>query len=319
MEHCNFYKNKIFAGPMMKVSNFPFRLMCLENGADAVFGPAINCEMLLASKVENNIFYLGNPSKNEVLFRTAPEEEGKLIFQLFSNDSSKAVLAVEKIFSYVSAVDLNCGCPSNFATNKGQGNAMVKTPELIEDILKSLRRNYGNLPISVKFRINDDIDSSIQLAKMCESSGASAITLHGRLAENRHKGDVKYKEMKTVFDTVSISKIANGGIKNKKEALEIMKNLNCDSAMISSAALRNPRVFSDFEIVNNTDVINNMKTFIDICYKYHCSMNEFRFYLLEMMSKFENIQQSLGYNRIKNAKNLQSIRDLIYDEKLFPC
>ena len=317
MSDVEFYKNKIFAGPMMKVSNLPFRLMCLRNGADAVFGPAINCEMLIASTIENDIFYMGKVSKNEILFRTSPEEKGKLVFQLFSNNSSKAVAAVEKILPYASAVDINCGCPSNFATAKGQGNALSKTPEVIEDILKGLRRNYSALPISVKYRISDDIDESIQFAKMCENSGASAITIHGRLASNRHKGEVKYDDMKVVFDSVSIAKIANGGIRNRKEALEIMDLIKCDSAMISGAALRNPKVFSDVDITSDKDVVDNMKEFIDICCENNCSMNEFRFYLLEMMGKYENIQNSLGLHRIKNAKDLQSIRSLIYDDQLF--
>ncbi|OHS99753.1 dihydrouridine synthase [Tritrichomonas foetus] len=317
--HYEFFKGKFFAGPMMKVSNLPFRLMCLENGADGVFGPAINCEMLLASNIKDDIFYLGNPSKNEILFRTSPEERGKLIFQLFANDSSKAVEAVRKIYQYASAVDINCGCPSNFATSKGQGNAMFETPELMHDIVSKLRGNFPNFPVSVKFRINENLEKSIQFAKVCELSGASAITLHGRLAENRHKGEVKYDEMKIVFGEVNgqIGKIGNGGITSREEGIQLMEKIKCDSVMISSAALRNPKLFSNHFIQNNCDVIQNARDFIQICQKLNCPMNEFRFYLLEMLNKYSGVSSCVGFRRLNNAKSLQAISDILNDDQYF--
>lgn len=363
----DFYKNKFFAGPMMKVSNLPFRLLCLENGADGVFGPAINCEAVIASQVdENNIFYLGNPSKNEVMFRTDEKEKGKLVFQLFSNDSSKAVKAVEKIYPYVTAIDINCGCPSNFATSKGRGSALMNSPEIISDIISTLRRNYpSSLPLSVKFRIFDEenketlendeekneskiesqtiqneddenelninftkknIQETIQFAQACEKAGASAIVLHGRPKKNRHKGEVKYGEMKVVFDELSrssssqVAKVGNGGIKCKSDGYRMMQMVNCDSVMISSEALRNPAVFSSEKVVELSPSLSvrNARRFIDICCDKKCAMNECRFFLVEMLGKQDEIVNSLGYRRLNKAKSVEAIKQILYDKKLFP-
>lgn len=375
----DFYRNKFFAGPMMKVSNLPFRLLCLECGADGVFGPAINCEAVIASQVdENNIFYLGNPSKNEIMFRTNEKEKGKLVFQLFSNDSSKAVRAVEKIYPFVSAIDINCGCPSNFATNKGRGSALMNSPEIISDIISTLRRNFPpTLPLSVKFRIfdeenkdnpeqdenneietfehtqkvekplkiesnkndmnydikNDDdvnfekknIHETIHFASACQMAGASAIILHGRPKKNRHKGEVKYDEMKIVFDELSrpsnndIAKVGNGGIKSRSEGYKMMQIVNCDSVMISSEALKNPRVFQSETVAdfNASVATSNARRFVDICVENNCSMNECRFYLLEMLSKQQEISNSIGYRRLNKAKTVEAFQQILYDEDLF--
>lgn len=343
-----FYKDKFFAGPMLKVSNLPFRLLCLENGADGVFGPAINSEAVLASQIdENNIFYLGHPSKNEILFRTDPIEKGKLVFQLFSNDSAKTIKAVERIYPYVSAIDINCGCPSNFATSHGRGSAIMETPELIYDILSSLRRNFpSTLPLSVKFRvfeedgnssetvvdnsvvqINDSIkltrsvEKTIQFAQACENSGASAVILHGRPAKNRHKGEVKYEEMKIVFDHIkNIAKVGNGGIKSRSDGYEIMSKIGCHSVMISSEALRNPKVFQNSEdetSFSSSVALSNASRFLDICIEKRCSMNECRFCLLEMLGKQDDIKNTVGYRRLNNAKTVDSLRQFISDESLF--
>lgn len=366
----DFYKNKFFAGPMMKVSNLPFRLLCLENGADGVFGPAINCEAVIASQVdESNIFYLGNPSKNEVMFRTDEKEKGKLVFQLFANDSAKAVKAVEKIYPYVTAIDINCGCPSNFATSKGRGSALMNSPEIISEIISTLRRNFpSSLPLSVKFRIFDEesketqeineydfkeskienekpiktdktddenessvdfekknIQETIQFALACEKAGASAIILHGRPKKNRHKGEVKYDEMKLVFEELSsssnhIAKVGNGGIRSRSEGYKMMQMVNCDSVMISSEALRNPMVFKSEEVVELSPSLSvkNARKFIDICCDKNCAMNECRFFLIEMLSKQERIANSLGFRRLNKAKTVESLKQILYDEKLFP-
>ncbi|OHT03173.1 hypothetical protein TRFO_06856 [Tritrichomonas foetus] len=316
MEYSDFYKGKFFSGPMVRASCLPFRLQCLEYGADGVFGPATSCESILISHLDENdpySLYFGWPDKPYIHFKSSPLEKGKLVFQILAHDPSTAIQGTEKVIGFSSAIDLNCGCPESFATSKGNGSALMNDPQTVSDVVKALRRNF-NIPISVKHRIHSDINKSIQFAVACENAGASAITIHGRLKEQKNKGDVAYDDMRLVFEHLHVAKIGNGGVKSRKAGREMMEKTGCDSVMISGAALKNPSVFAE-EI---KDPIEVARRYIEIAEEHCNDRREWRWTLTTMLGKYRYITKNEKYNQMVHLNNLSEFRDILFAENPFP-
>ena len=296
------YKGKLMAGPMVRGSTLPFRVSCLDYGADVVFSPGMVDLAVLSSKIvqegEKIMLIKEENAHNKCIFETIPQEKGKLIFQLVTSDGPTANQALEIIGNIPAGIDINCGCPEDFATHRGCGSKM--TLEKISDVVKTVTR-VSNLPVSVKFRIKENIEESIQFAKIVENSGASAIILHGRHVKQKHKGSVHYTEMKLVFDSVNIFKIGNGGIKNLKDANQMKEETGCHSVMICKEALHNPSVFS-INPISSFDIFSHL---LNISRKF-----EIPFYAAKY-----SFQQILNGSRIFSTdQNIEMNEAKTYDE-----
>lgn len=311
----DFYRGKLFAGPMVRGSCLPFRLLCLEYGADGVYSPATSVDAILNSTITDNdpnTLYFGWPDDPHVHFHTSEKERGKLVFQLVGHDPARAVQAVEKVFPLISAIDLNCGCPESFATSKGDGSALMKDPATVSDVISTLRRNF-DLPISVKHRIHNNIEESIQFAVAAQNAGASGIAVHGRLKEQKNKGSVDYDDMKLIFEHINVAKIGNGGVKSRKDAFEMMKMTGCESVIISSAALKNPSVFLD----EPKDILTVARRYIEIVEENCKERREWRWTLNSMLGKHRKITKSKEYEKLSSFKDISQFREVIFPENAF--
>lgn len=317
MEYADFYKGKFFSGPMVRASCLPFRLECLEYGADGVFGPATTDQSILISHIDDSdpyTLYFGWPDNPYVHFRSSPKESGKLVFQLLSHDPSLAIEAAQKVIGFSSAIDLNCGCPESFATSKGNGSALMNDPQTVSEVIKALRRNF-NIPISVKHRIHPKIENSIQFAVACENAGASAITIHGRLKDQKNHGDVAYNDMKTVFEHIHVAKIGNGGVKSRAGGREMIENTGCDSVMISNAALKNPSVFAE----EKKDPIEVARRYIEIAEENNCDdRREWKWTITTMLGKYRYVTKSPKYNEMNQMTKLSEFREMLFADDPFP-
>jgi tRNA-dihydrouridine synthase 2 len=239
------FSSGLLAGPMVRGSSHVFRCACLSYGANVVFSPGLVDLSLNHSirKEENDHIQLwteGNGHQN-LIFQTCPFERDRLVLQIVSNDSANAVAALQKVDDLISGVDLNCGCPESFAVHRGCGSAMEL--ESAVDVIKALVR-VTTKPVSVKFRVDSEIETSIQFARAVESAGAAAITVHGRVKSQKHSGAVNYAGMRLIFESVNCWAIGNGGVQSLTDAERMKQETGCHSVMICSAALKNPSVFS---------------------------------------------------------------------------
>jgi tRNA-dihydrouridine synthase len=311
----DYFRGKLFAGPMVRASCLPFRLLCLEYGADGVFGPATSCEAILSSHVEPSdpySLYFGWPDQPHIHFHSDPAESGKLIFQILTNDPAVAVRSVEKVIPFASAIDLNCGCPESFATSKGAGSALMQDPQTVADVVSTLRRNF-QVPISVKHRIHTDIERSIQFATACQNAGASAITVHGRLKEQKNTGSVAMADMKLVFDHITVAKIGNGGIKSRQDAEKMKEATGCDSVMISSAAIKNPSVFAERQL----DVVQVARRYVEIAEEHGLDRREWHWLLKTMLGKNRAISKTRAYQDLAAKKQLSDFREVLFGQHPF--
>ena len=142
----DFYTGKNICAPMVRVSTLATRLVAHEYGADLCYSEEIVDKRFIHCKREVNK-ELGTidfiDAKGSLTFRTIPEEKERLVFQVGTSSAALALQSAENVATDVAAIDVNMGCPKHFSTSGGMGSRLLTQPELVRDILTTLR---GNLP-----------------------------------------------------------------------------------------------------------------------------------------------------------------------------
>jgi tRNA-dihydrouridine synthase B len=156
-------------------------------------------------------------------------------------------------------VDLNCGCPVKKVVKDGSGSALLKTPELIGEIIQEMVRSV-KIPVSVKIRIgwNDDQLIAPSIVKIAQSAGASAIFIHGRTKDQAYKGEINYdciKECKDNADNIKV--VGNGNIWNERDAIGMFEKTDVDGVMLARGMFGNPFLIQDILDYDQSQKINS--------------------------------------------------------------
>ena len=186
-----------------------------------------------------------NSKKSEELMEISDLERPCGI-QIFGDDPKcMADAAKHALENKPDIIDINMGCPAPKISSNGSGSALMKNPRLCGEIVKAVTA-VTDIPVTVKIRKGWDDDSvnAVEVAKICESAGAAAITVHGRTRQQYYKPPVDYDIIRAVRESVSVPVIANGDIDSAKRAKEVMDITGCDLVMIGRATLGNPWIFS---------------------------------------------------------------------------
>lgn len=228
-------ENNVILAPMAGVTDKAFRLITKP------FGPALMYTEMVSGK---GLFY--KSKKTETLL-SAEEAEKPLAVQLFGHEPEiLADIANNALRSGASIIDINMGCPAPKIVNNGDGSALMKSPKLAGDIIKAVCQAV-DVPVTVKFRAGWDDKSinAVDLAKIAEENGASAITVHGRTREQFYSGSSDINIISAVKLAVSIPVIGNGDITDGKSAINMLNTTHCDGIMIGRAAQGNPWIFKE--------------------------------------------------------------------------
>ncbi|KAL2241475.1 UNVERIFIED_CONTAM: tRNA-dihydrouridine(20) synthase NAD(P)+-like protein, partial [Sesamum indicum] len=244
------YRNKLVLAPMVRVvsaGTLPFRLLAAEYGADITYGEEIIDHKLL--KCERRINdVLGTidvveKGTDSVVFRTCSEEKNRVVFQMGTSDAVRALRAAQNVCMDVAAVDINMGCPKSFSISGGMGAALLTKPDLIHDILTTLKRNL-NTPVTCKIRLLKSTQDTVELARRIEKTGVSALAVHGRKVADRPRDPAKWSEIADVVAAVSIPVIANGDVFEYEDFERIKVATGASSVMVARGALWNASIFS---------------------------------------------------------------------------
>lgn len=220
--------------PLAGYSDLPFRLLCREYGAGLVFSEMISCHGLIYKQ------------RNTLKMLASSPEEQPISFQLFGADPKIMGEAATILNDFSpSFIDINMGCPVKKVTKRGAGSALMKDIQLAEKIISAVISN-SKVPVTVKTRIGIDQQTmtAIQFARMCEGSGVSAITIHGRTWAQGFSGNADWDSIRQVKKEAGIPVIGNGDIASYEQGVARMKESGCDGIMIGRGALGNPWVFS---------------------------------------------------------------------------
>ena len=227
-------KSHAVLAPMAGVSDRAYRELCVR------FGAAYCVSEMVSSKALSF-----NSKKSEELMEISDLERPCGI-QIFGDDPKcMADAAKHALENKPDIIDINMGCPAPKISSNGSGSALMKNPRLCGEIVKAVTA-VTDIPVTVKIRKGWDDDSvnAVEVAKICESAGAAAITVHGRTRQQYYKPPVDYDIIRAVRESVSVPVIANGDIDSAERAKEVMDITGCDLVVIGRATLGNPWIFS---------------------------------------------------------------------------
>ena len=229
-------ENNLILAPMAGITNQPFRVICKQ------FGLGMVCTEMASSKA---IFY--NDQKTKRLLNIEGEKR-PISVQIFGSEEESMGYAAKYVSEFADIVDINMGCPAPKVVKNGDGSKLLLDLKKAKSIMQVVVQN-SKVPVTLKIRKGWDKENivAVEIAKIAEDVGISAITVHGRTRSEFYSGKADWDIIKKVKDTVSIPVIGNGDIIDGKTALEMFEKTNVDGIMIGRAAFGNPWIFREIE------------------------------------------------------------------------
>ena len=303
-------KNRIVFAPMAGISNEVFRSLIKKQNAGLIY-----------SEMVSNMGIIYN-SKNTIDMLKINEKERPISIQIFGSDLDSFIKAAKYVEENAKQdiIDINMGCPVPKVAVKSQaGSGLLKNPEKIYEIVKAVVDNV-NIPVTVKIRAgwNNDNINCVEVAKLIEKAGASAIAIHPRTREQGYTGKANWDYIKQVKEAVSIPVIGNGDVKTIYDAEKMLKETGCDAVMIGRATMGNPWFINQcVEYIENNNIIDEpaYKERIDMLVKHY---NLLKLNYNERKALLDIKTHALAYLKyIPNSKELKTKIAISKTEKEF--
>lgn len=241
-------KNRIVFAPMAGISNESYRAIIKEMGAGLIY-----TEMVSTMGIVYN-------SKNTMDLLHINDKERPISIQIFGSDVDSFIKAAKFVENNYKPdiIDINMGCPVPKVAIKSQaGSGLLKNPDKIYEIVSAVVNNVST-PITVKIRAGWDNDNinCVEVAKLIEKAGASAIAIHPRTRIQGYSGKANWNLIKQVKEAINIPVIGNGDITTIYEAKQMLEETKCDAIMIGRATLGNPWFIKEcIEYIENNNII----------------------------------------------------------------
>ena len=242
-------KNRIVFAPMAGISNESFRSIIKSMGAGLIY-----------SEMVSNMGIIYN-SKNTINMLKINDEERPISIQIFGSDVDSFVKASKYVCENAKPdiIDINMGCPvPKVALRSQAGSGLLKDPQKIYEIVSAVV-NSVDVPVTVKIRAgwNNSTINCVEVAKLIEKAGASAIAIHPRTREQGYSGKADWNLIKSIKESVSIPVIGNGDITTIYDAKRMLDETGCDVIMIGRATIGNPWFIREcVEYVENNNIID---------------------------------------------------------------
>lgn len=233
--------SRALLAPMAGVSDRAYRELCVGMGAG----------YCVSEMVSSKALSFGSQKSEELMDISADERPCGI--QIFGDDPRCMAEAAEAAMRHSpDIIDINMGCPAPKISGNGSGSALMKNPKLCGEITAEVVRTVS-VPVTVKIRKgwDDSMINAVEVAKICEQAGASAVTVHGRTRRQYYKPPVDYDIIRQVKESVRIPVIANGDVDSAKKAKQVLDFTGADFVMVGRASLGNPWLFSQINAYLN--------------------------------------------------------------------
>ena len=307
--------SKVILAPMAGISDPAYMQICEEMGVGYTVTELISAEAIVRNN--NKTFDMLNGIND------LKKPFGIQIFGSNPDTLCKAAKIIEDKFN-PSFIDINMGCPvPKVAIKNNAGSALLKSPELVRKIVSSVV-NAVSIPVTVKIRSGWDEKSinAVEIAKICEEAGASAIAVHARTKSQGYSGNADWNVIKEVKENVSIPVIGNGDIKSCFDAKKMLEETNCDAVMIGRALLGNPWLIKECNdyLINNIlpkriskeQKIEMIKKHYNLLLKYKTEKQanlEMRIHIMGYIKGLANIKELKL--KIMQAKTKEEVFDIL--------
>ena len=237
--------NRVFLAPMAGVTDLPFRLICKRKGCGMLYSEMINAKALCYN------------DENTKRMTKIEDEEHPIAIQIFGSEPEFMGRAAEILNGHSNEIlDINMGCPAPKVIKNGDGSALMKNPKLAEEVMKAVVENSIK-PETLKIRKGWDENSinAVEIAKIAEQAGISAVAIHGRTREQYYSGSADWNIIKEIKEAISIPVIGNGDVFEIEDAINMLEKTNCDAIMIGRGSQGNPWIFNRINHYMNTGEI----------------------------------------------------------------
>lgn len=228
---------RVFLAPMAGVTDLPFRRLCRRMGAALAAG-----EMLSADP------RLWHTAESQRRRDHSGEDEPRVVQIAGGDPQMMADAARRNVDAGAQVIDINMGCPAKKVCNKDAGSALLRDERLVTEILAATVR-AAEVPVTLKIRTgwSSDRRNGVEIARIAEGTGVSALAVHGRTRACRFEGEAEYETIAAIKQAVGIPVLANGDIDTPAKALRVVQATGVDGVMIGRAAQGRPWIFREIE------------------------------------------------------------------------
>ena len=219
--------------PLAGFTDLPFRSVVKKFGVD----------LTVSEMISSNALAFGSKKTLKMLEKNPLEDPYSI--QLAGSDQSIMQKAVEHLNTLegITSIDLNCGCPAPKIVNNLQGSSLLTNLPKMAETIRTIKKYSNKEYTSVKMRLGFDEKNHVEIAKICEESGADYIAVHGRTKAGRYKAAVDYDAIREIKQAISIPVIANGDIDTPQKAKWVLEHTGADGIMVGRAAVGKPWIF----------------------------------------------------------------------------
>ncbi|GJQ10264.1 hypothetical protein GpartN1_g2055.t1 [Galdieria partita] len=302
-------QKKVLA-PMVRIGTLPMRLLALEYGADLVYSEEIIDRNFLDCYIHDNEKYsikewISNKTQLS-FFSTCVKERDRLVVQLGTSNANYAWKAAEKIVPFCRGIDVNMGCPLDYSTKGGMGSALLKTPEIASDIIKTLRRNLpSEYSVTAKIRLFPVLQDSIDFVHMLANSGADAVAIHARQVHERAKDKANWNQLAQIATHLSnIPLLGNGDIFSSQDMQQMKEQTGISQWMIARMAQWNVSIFQGtLDSIHNV-IVRYVKLAQDTNTYYGLAK-----YCLQQMIKYQKWTKTEFASKINHSQCWKDLED----------
>ena len=304
----DFSKPLYFLAPLAGLTDLPFRSVVKKFGVDVT----------VSEMISSNALAYGSKKSFKMLEKSPLETPYSIQIAGSNEEIIKRALDVINSKEGVDIVDLNCGCPVPKVVNNLQGSALLTDLKKMGKAIETIKKYSNKKYTSVKIRLGFDKKNHIEIAKVCQDSGADFIAVHGRTRSGKFKAPVDYDAIAEVKAAVKIPVIANGDINSPAKAKWVLEHTKCDGIMIGRAAVGRPWIFK--EIKDGLEATPKELVRDVVVEHFDQMLNFYGEYGVILFRKHLHTYSKYGYKNAANFRDLvnkvtnpQELREIIYN------